>query len=56
MLATRVLPVLGCGILLCSEISSPSLSGVYFCQMHDEHGCAKCEILSLLAFNTAVVI
>jgi hypothetical protein len=28
----------GCGVLLCSEISSPSLSGVYFYMMHDLHG------------------
>jgi len=41
LLATRDLPVLGCGDLLCSEISSHPLSGVYFYQMHDEHGCVS---------------
>jgi hypothetical protein len=30
------------GLLLCSEISSPSLSGVYFYMMHDMHDWKYC--------------
>jgi hypothetical protein len=33
----RCTRVSGCGLLLCSEISSPSLSGVYLYMMHDMH-------------------
>jgi hypothetical protein len=40
ILNQRFTRISGCGLLLCSEISSPSLSGVYFYVMHDMHGYA----------------
>lgn len=40
ILNQRFTRVSGCGFLLCSEISSPSLSGVYFYVMLDMHGYA----------------
>jgi hypothetical protein len=33
----RCTHISGCGLLLCSEISSPSVSGVYLHEVHDKH-------------------